>query len=213
MAIADLLTHLEPFVREHGPAAVGLVVFFESFGAPLPGESLLVVSGMLAGRGEVSLVGLLLCAWTGAVAGDSVGYLIGRYFGRALIVRYGSRVGLTHERFARVEGVFSRYGPVAVAFARFFDILRQLNGVVAGTAGMPWPRFLAFNALGGVLWVGTWGLGAYWFGHHASSIGAFARHVGPWGIAGAAAVAVAVVAGVFLVARRSGRTPSDNADR
>lgn len=203
MSFAQLFAEAEPFVREHGPVVVGLVLFFESFGVPLPGESLLVVSGTMAGRGEISLVGLLLCAWAGAVAGDSVGYAVGRFFGRGLIVHHGARVGLTHERFGRVENVFCRYGPVAVVFARYFDVLRQFNGIVAGTAGMPWPRFLAFNALGGALWVATWGLGAYWIGHHAGSFTAFARHVGPWGMAGLALAAAAIAALVVVIGRRT----------
>lgn len=196
-----LLNDAEGFVKAHGPVAVGVVVFLESFGAPLPGETLLILSGTLAARGEISLVALLVWAWCGAVLGDSVGYLIGRLFGRSLIVHYGSRIGLTHARFAKVEAVFSRYGPIAVAFARFFDILRQLNGLVAGTAGMAFPRFLLFNAIGGLLWVGTWGIGAWYFADHVSSFSELVRHLGPWGIAAAAAAVVVAVAAVVLLAR------------
>lgn len=200
--LEPILADTEGFVREHGPVAVGVVIFLESFGAPLPGESLLVLSGALAARGEISLIALLVWAWCGAVLGDSVGYLVGRTFGRALIVRHGSRFGLTHERFAKVEAVFRRYGPVAVAFARFFDILRQLNGLVAGTAGMAFPRFLVFNAVGGLLWVSSWGLGAWYFADHASSISALLRNLGPWGISGVVAAAVVVIGLVVLLARK-----------
>ncbi len=208
--LEPILADTEGFVREHGPVAVGVVIFLESFGAPLPGESLLVLSGALAARGEIPLVALLAWAWCGAVLGDSVGYLVGRRFGRALIVRYGSRIGLTHERFSKVEAVFRHYGPLAVAFARFFDILRQLNGLVTGTAGMAFPRFLVFNVIGGFLWVGSWGLGAWYFADHASSVSALLRHLGPWGIAGVAAAAVVAIGLVVLLAREvPAKAPSD----
>jgi len=205
MAFESLMTDAEGYIKAHGPITVGAVIFFESFGAPLPGESLLVLSGVLAARGEISLVGLMIWAWLGAVAGDSVGYWIGRKLGRTLLIHHGSRVGMTQARFEKVEAVFSRYGPIAVAFARFFDILRQLNGLVAGTAGMPWPRFLLFNVIGGFLWVGTWGFGAWYFADHATSFSAVMRHLGPWGIASAVAAAIVVVGGVVLLANRLAR--------
>jgi membrane protein DedA with SNARE-associated domain len=201
MTLAPLLGDTEAFVSAHGPAAVGAVIFLESFGAPVPGESLLVLSGVLAARGGISIVALLLWAWCGAVLGDSVGYLLGRSLGRTLIVRYGSRVGLTQARFAKVEAVFAEYGPGTVAFARFFDILRQLNGLVAGAAGMPFPRFLLFNAIGGALWVLTWGLGAWYFSDHAKSVESLLRHLGPIGIAALVAAAIAAIGLVVLLAR------------
>ena len=101
--------------------------------------------------------------------------------------------------------MFSRYGPIAVAFARFFDILRQLNGLVAGSVGMPWPRFLLFNMIGGFLWVGVWGVGAYFFADRASSLADLARILGPWGIAAIVAAAVLIVAAIVMLARRTGR--------
>jgi membrane protein DedA with SNARE-associated domain len=70
------------------------------------------------------------------VLGDNVGYWIGRKLGRAAVSRHGARIGLTAARFDAVEAMFARYGAATVAFARFVNILRQLNGVVAGTLGM-----------------------------------------------------------------------------
>lgn len=201
MMLEPLFTDIDGFVRAHGPVAAGAIIFLESFGAPLPGESLLILSGTLAARGEISLIALLVWAWCGAVLGDSVGFLVGRTLGRTLILHHGRRFGLTHERFAKVESVFTRYGPIAVVFARFFDILRQLNGLVAGTAGMPFPRFLLFNVIGGFLWVGTWGLGAWYFAGHVSSISDLAHRLGPWGIAAAVATALCAVGLVLLLAR------------
>ena len=190
--LGQLVAGLEHFVRHYGVAAVMVILAFEALGAPLPGETLLIFASILAGRGEMSLPALLIFAWAGAVMGDNVGYLIGRSLGRAAVARYGAKIGLTPARYNAVEGVFARYGAATVVFARFVNVLRQLNGVVAGTLGMNWWRFLLFNALGGALWVATWVLGAYYLGEHASSIAGLARHGG--------VVGGMLAAGVLLVA-------------
>jgi membrane protein DedA with SNARE-associated domain len=91
-----------------------------------------------------------------------LGYLIGRYGGRRLLLK--CRINERH--LVRVEGIFARYGGGVVAAARFFDGLRQLNGLVAGTLEMPWREFLAYNALGATLWVSIWGMGAYFVDRH-----------------------------------------------
>ena len=175
--IEHVLGNLEPFVHAHGAAAVMVILTLESLGLPLPGESVLVFASVLAGRGELSLLSLMLSAWAGAVLGDNIGYLIGRRLGRAIILRYGEKFGINADRLNRVEAVFARYGPVTVAFARFVNILRQLNGVVAGMLKMEWKRFLFFNALGGALWVSAWTLTGFYLGEHGSDIKAVAREL------------------------------------
>jgi membrane protein DedA with SNARE-associated domain len=188
--IGHLVAGLEQFVRAYGPVAVFVILMLESFGVPLPGETLLIFSAALAGHGEMSLPALLISAFVGAVAGDNIGYLIGRTLGRAAVARFGAKIGLTEARFASIEAMFARYGAATVAFARFFDVLRQLNGVVAGTLGMDWRKFLVCNALGGALWVGVWVLGAYYLSQHASAFARVAHHLG---VAGSLAVAAGVI--------------------
>jgi membrane protein DedA with SNARE-associated domain len=190
--ITHLLGTLEPWVHEYGVSAVFVILTFESLGAPLPGESVLVVASLLAGRGEIAFIPLLLAAWAGAVMGDNIGYLIGRKLGRRLLLRYGGRFGLTEQRLAKVEDVFARYGPAAVGFARFFNVLRQLNGVVAGSLDMPWRRFLLFNALGGAVWVLAWTLIGYYAGAHGADMAALLHRLGYAGIVVALAAAIAL---------------------
>jgi membrane protein DedA with SNARE-associated domain len=191
--IAHLLGSLEPFVRAYGVSAVLVILTLESVGVPLPGESLLVFASLLAARGEMSFPALLLFAWIGGVVGDNVGYMIGRMFGRILILRYGQKIGLGTERLGKIEAVFARYGPATVGIARFFPLLRQLNGVVAGTLKMNWWTFLSFNALGCALWVVGWGLAGSYFGTHVSKITALIHHFGfPGAILLVAALSVAL---------------------
>jgi membrane protein DedA with SNARE-associated domain len=191
------LATLEPWIHHHGVAAVFLILIFESFGVPLPGESLLIFAAILAERGDLSFPGLLVSAWAGAVIGDNAGYALGRMLGHKLVWRYGGKVGLAAERLHKVEAVFARYGSVAVAFARFFDVLRQLNGVVAGTVEMDWRRFLVFNALGGALWVLIWTVVGYYLGVHGSHIAMLIHKLGLLGVAIATIMLMAVMTYVY----------------
>jgi membrane protein DedA with SNARE-associated domain len=197
---AHFFEKVEPLVRDYGSLAVLVMLTLESLGAPLPGESLLIFASVLAERGQLSFQSVLLAAWIGGVVGDNIGYLIGRGIGRTVLLRYGQKIGLSDERLSKVEAVFARYGPLTVGFARFFAVLRQLNGVVAGTLKMGWWRFLFFNALGCAFWVLCWGLAGYVLGEHVTDIQALAHRLGLVGAALAAVVLIIVV--IFVVGQR-----------
>lgn len=164
------LALVEPYVRDYGYAAVFVVLFFESFGFPLPGESLVVAGALLASKGDLHIVPLLGAVWIAAVMGDNVGYAIGLFGGRHLVIRHGARIGITEPRMAKVEDFFRRFGAEIVLVARFFAILRQLNGVTAGTVAMPWHRFLLYNAVGAALWTAVWGFGVYILGQRVAMV-------------------------------------------
>src|ERR687886_182654 len=89
---------------------------------------------------------------------------------RAFVHRWGKYVFLTPKRFQAAEDFFTRHGGKIVTVARFVEGLRQLNGIIAGTTGMPWRRFLGFNALGAALWVGLWTTLAYLAGSHIDEV-------------------------------------------
>ena len=190
--IGQLVAGLESFVRHYGAFAVMPILAIEAVGAPVPGESLLIFASVLAGRGEISLPSLLIFAWAGSVLGDNLGYLIGRKLGRGTILRYGAKVGLTGERFNGIERVYVRYGSATVLFARFFSILRQLNGIVAGMLGMSWWRFVLLDAVGAALWVTVWVFAPAYFSEHLTVIIALAHHT-------KVVVSVLVAAGLTMV--------------
>jgi membrane protein DedA with SNARE-associated domain len=129
--------------------------------------------------------------------GDNAGYAIGRMLGHKLVWRYGGKVRLTAERLHKVEVVLARYGSVAVAFARFFNVLRQLNGVVAGTVEMDWRRFLVFNALGGVFLVLIWTMAGYYLGIHGSYIAMLIHKLGLLGVAVATIMLMAIMTYIY----------------
>lgn len=160
---------IAPFVEHWGLWGLGIDVFLESIGLPFPGETLLAIASGMAATGSFDIRWVATVAFVAAVLGDNLGYLIGRWYGRPVIVARGARFGITHERMDHAERLIARWGPGLVVIARFIILLRQLNGLTAGTVGMAWHRFLVANILGAALWVGVWTTLVYRFGatvHH-----------------------------------------------
>jgi membrane protein DedA with SNARE-associated domain len=162
--LSDIFSHVHSAIVHYGYLAVGLGIFLEHFGLPTPGETLLISGAVAASQGLLRIYFLLPLAWLAAVVGNSIGYVIGFNGGHRLLLRYGSRIGITEPRLKQVEALFARYGDFIVVFARFVPILRQFSGIVAGLLEMPWWRFSALNAIGAALWVALWGGVAYFLG-------------------------------------------------
>lgn len=200
MSAVDFLTSL---VAQYGYLGLALLVGVESFGVPAPGETAVILGAGYAAHGQLAIVGVAVTAFLAAVIGDSIGYLIGRTGGRRLILRYGRYVRLTPERFARLEAVMRRHGPKLVAVARFVEGLRQFNGLIAGATGMPWRRFVVYNALGAAAWVAVWATAGYLAGDHIRAVVAD-LHRFQWYVLAAAALAALAFAGWWL-ARRMAR--------
>lgn len=157
-----MLAPLGPILDRYGYLAVAGFVMVESFGIPAPGQTIIIVAGVYAGTGRMSITAVAAIAFVAATGGDNIGYAIGRRGGRRLVLRVGRFIGLTERRLRKAESFFARRGATVVAGARFVDGLRQVNGVVAGMAGMRWWRFLLFNALGAAVWVVVYtGVGYY----------------------------------------------------
>lgn len=152
---------IEPYLAAYGALALFVIIYLESMGAPVPGETVLIASSTLAAQGEINLGYALLAVFAGAVLGDSTGYAIGRFGGHRLLQRHGSRLGLPPARLDKLEDLFRRRGIYVVMTARFVVVLRQLNGLIAGSVRMPWLSFLPANMVGAALWTLTWGLGPY----------------------------------------------------
>ena len=161
---------LAPLLDRHGYLAVIVLVGVEGFGIPFPGQTILIAAGLYAATGQLNLVAVLTLGLLAAVVGDNIGYAIGRCGGRRLVVRFGRFVFLTEERVAAAERFFVRRGPIVVPTARFVEGLRQANGIVAGMVQMAWLRFLLYNALGAVAWVGVWVFVGYLAGDHITAI-------------------------------------------
>lgn len=152
---------IEPYITAYGAVALFFIIYFEAFGAPLPGESAMIASSLLALNGTLNIESVLIATFAGAVLGDCTGYLIGHFGGRRLIERYGYLVKLTPELLEKFEKLFDTKGFYVVVTARFVVLLRQLNGIVAGSMRMNLTHFLTANVVGAAAWTLVWGLGPY----------------------------------------------------
>jgi membrane protein DedA with SNARE-associated domain len=166
--LQDGINAIGPFVRSYGLVALFCLIYFESLGLPLPGETALIGAVALAYEGQLPITGVFIVVVIAAILGDNTGYLIGRHGGRPLMQRFGKVVGLTPERQAWIERLYETRGAIIVAGARFVVVLRQLNGVVAGSMKMAWPVFLVANILGALLWTAAWTFGPFLAGHLVS---------------------------------------------
>ena len=193
--------HLQGTLHDYGYLAVAGFIFFEDFGIPLPGETMLIAAALYAGTGHLNVVLVGVIAFVAAVVGDNVGYAIGHFGGRKLIERVGKYVFITPARLDRAEDFFNRHGGKLVVVARFVEGLRQANGLVAGTIHMHWAKFLASTELGAAMWVGLWTTLGYIAGDHVETI---SRYFTFFAI-GLAVIALAVVAR-HLHHRRKNRT-------
>ncbi|GAA0506441.1 hypothetical protein Ade02nite_95300 [Paractinoplanes deccanensis] len=162
--LPPLLRDLAPILDDWGYIALFVIIFVESFGLPTPGQTLMVAAAIYSHWGQLDVWLVAAVAFAAAVLGDNLGYWIGARGGRRAVHRWGRYVFLTPPRFAKIEGFFARRGSYVVVVARFFDGLRQFNGVLAGITAMPWRRFLLHNTIGAALWVGVWVSAAYFFG-------------------------------------------------
>jgi len=196
----QMLAEVVPWLQRYGYAAVALAVLLEGAGIPFPGAILTGGAALLAGRGEMSLTAVLLTAWLAAMAGDNLGYWIGRGGGRRLLLK----AGVSQCRLARFDGFFHRYGVWLILFGRFFDGTRQLDSLVAGSAHMPWPRFALADIAGTALWVSTWVLALYTLDRHAAPLHHLLAHINPW-VAGTALVVLAST--LYWLFRRNAPQP------
>src|SRR5437868_142307 len=168
--LPGVLHSLEPTLNQFGYLAVVGLVLIEDFGLPVPGETVLILAAVYAGTGRLNIVLVALLGFCGALLGDNVGFAIGHFGGRRLAERYGRYIFLTPERLDKATGFFERHGGKIIVVARFVEGLRQANGIIAGTTGMHWRRFLLFNAIGAGLWVAVWTSVGYFSGNHIDTI-------------------------------------------
>ncbi|MDP8932160.1 MAG: DedA family protein [Actinomycetota bacterium] len=168
----------------------------------LPGETAMLLGGVLAYQGRANLVVMLVAGCLGAVIGDSTGYWIGRRFGPALRrTHLGRRVG--DERWRRAGDYLRNWGGKAVFWGRFLGFLRTLVPPLAGSTEMPYGRFVAFNAPAGTLWAAAFILMGFAAGRSWKAVDAWAGR-GSAVLLALVALAVAVAWTARVIQRRRG---------
>lgn len=146
--------------------ALFFIIFAETglaVGFFLPGDSLLVVSGLFAAAGKLNVSLVLIAFFLGSVIGDSTGYWTGRIMGKTLFNREKSLI-FKPSRVEKAKQFFEKHGAKTIIMARFVPIVRTFAPIVIGTAQMPYAKFLTYSVLGSLLWICSMVLAGYFLG-------------------------------------------------
>ena len=149
------LESVQQIAEHYGYWAVMSGIMLENMGLPIPGETITLVGGFLAGSGDLTYPGVLAAATGGAIVGDNFGYWIGKWGGWPLLKQVGGFFGIAEEQLNQAREEFGRNAARAVFIGRFVALLRVFAGPLAGIAGMPYHRFFVFNTAGAVVWATT----------------------------------------------------------
>ncbi|MFM6372778.1 MAG: DedA family protein [Microcystis panniformis] len=146
------LENIEEIAHQYGYWAVFIGITLENMGIPIPGETITIVGGFLAGSGDLNYWLVLVSAITGAVLGDNFGYWLGRAGGWPFLLKVGKFFRIPPQKLELAKEQFSKNAPRAVFFGRFVALLRIFAGPMAGIARMPYGRFLLCNMGGATVW-------------------------------------------------------------
>jgi len=199
--------NISQLLASYGYWAVLIFVAIESTGIPFPGETMLLAAAIYAGTTHhLAIPFVIAAAAAGAILGDNAGFWVGREGGYRLLRRYGSKIKLDERKLKLGQYLFQKHGGKVVFFGRFVAVLRAWAAFLAGTNRMAWPRFLVFNASGGILWALIYGMGGYLLGDNVH------RLDGPVGIA-TLALGVAALVASFVLLRRNEKRLEDEAEQ
>ena len=196
----DFAHHLMRLLQTYTyPVLVGLVLL-ESLGIPLPGEIALVTAAAYASLGHISIYVVIILAALGAIVGGALGYLIGLRGGLPLVLHYGGYIGVRRRHVDRAHAFFEKHGAKTILFGRFIAILRTWAAIVAGGAGMSFPKFVIYNAIGSVVWAIVFGWLGYYFGRDLPLLESYISRVS---LVLLVTLAVGIIALVFWKRRKN----------
>ena len=164
MVLGGVTDAIDPqqLIRSFGTIGLFLIIFAESgllIGFFLPGDSLLFTAGLLAARGDLNIVVVLIGCFLAAVIGDQVGYTFGRKVGPSIFSRPNSRL-FKQSHIQRADEFFEEHGAKTIVLARFVPVVRTFTPILAGVGSMKYRTFLIYNLIGGFLWaIGVTSLG------------------------------------------------------
>ena len=149
------LDNTQEIARQYGYWAVFLGIALENTGIPIPGETITIVGGFLAGNKELSFWGVLLSAIAGAIIGDNFGYWIGKIGGWQFLIQISKIFRISEEKLELARDKYRKNAAQAVFWGRFVTLLRIFAGPLAGITRMPYRKFLIYNFGGATVWALT----------------------------------------------------------
>lgn len=198
-----ILEFLDPYLAAPwGYIIVGAATFLENSvgaGVIVPGETLVIVGGFYARRGELWLPLVTTVAVVGAALGDNLGFWIGRRFGRGFLERHGAKLFVTPERLETAERYYARHGGKTIFLARFIPVVRSVGFIVAGVARMEWKRFIVYDLAGALIWAATHSVVGYALG---ASYESWQRYATPAGLVVLLVLVFLIGGSKFVAARR-----------
>lgn len=197
-----ILNIILPHLNHWGYYVLLLMTFLETsafFGFLVPGESMVVIAGLLASKGILDLGDVIWVASLGAIMGDTVGYFIGRRFGEGFFLKFGKYLFLRKEYLDEAKGFFGKHGGKTVFFGRFVAWLRAFSPVIAGASKMHYLKFLFFNVAGGIVWATTFSVLGYFVGNSWYII---KEYIGSLGVFAFTFCAIIIFLYFFLTKRR-----------
>ncbi|ACM19274.1 membrane protein, DedA family [Geotalea daltonii FRC-32] len=135
-----------------GYPGIFLLMAMESSVIPIPSELVMPPAGYWAVEGKMNLWLAILCGTAGSLVGAYANYYAAHYLGRPLILKYGKYVGITEEKFAKVETFFHKHGEISTFIGRLLPVVRHLISLPAGLAGMNHGKFATYTLLGAGIW-------------------------------------------------------------
>lgn len=174
---------LQQFLDTWGYLAVFFFVAIESMGIPFPGETMLITAAVYAGLGNINIIGVIASAASGAIIGDNLGFLAGNKGGYKLAHRIWRKFKLDESTLDSAKKFYSKHGDKTVFLGRFVAILRTWSAFLAGVNQMSWPRFLFFNAAGGIIWASIYGGLGYYFAENVPFLHHLLRTLGVGSVA------------------------------
>jgi undecaprenyl-diphosphatase len=205
-SLESIITDLADALGKGTYVLVGAMAFLETgafVGFIAPGEFTVILGGVIAGEGTISIIPLIGIVWVCAIAGDSCSFLLGHKYGRQLMLRHGPKLRITEERFHQVEDYFDRHGGKTIVIGRFLGFVRPLAPFIAGSSRMTYRQFLPYSVVGTGLWGTTFCLLGYIFWRSFDKVSK---------IAGQATLALGVFAAVvggIVYARHRLKTPEE----
>jgi membrane protein DedA with SNARE-associated domain len=145
--------HIQYLLQHYGYQGVFIALFLEMIGIPFPGETILTLSGIAWKQGTFSLLPLIFVAWAGNIIGSIIAYLIGRFFGRTIIVRFGKYIYITEEKLNAKDKLFNKYKVPIILFGKFIAGIRVLVGYLSGINRIDFWKYFLYNAIGSFIWV------------------------------------------------------------